>query len=396
MIAALWLWSGNAHAVTATYCFEWGTAFGDAATGDYLNGTATAARGALVRFVQNDGGGTTYAVLAAGGATPGCGTVVGLNAEPYSVWLDLNAVVNGNTVLVKNASGIQLTSQRSSNHTPQSGATYSYPGTSWTRTSVTDGISIMAAAQWALNRVNGGVSGVTFDFRTQTCPNSPAGTSCYDDNVTRLISIAPGTTGKFTIVHELGHALVDAATGQLGYAYDGSAAMGPCIPGETATHRVNTKEYNGTAAIEGIASFYAQLAFNDHGANADCVYQTPYTVDWNHDGDTIDGADAAVFTCEGGVAGIAAEDYVGTECGGGLNRSTQYDWMRGLWDLHTDDGVSFNDILDVWVLAQPSAWNASGSGVGPTYPAYEMATAAAAVLSPNPYPANAADNGMDQ
>lgn len=340
MIAAAWLLATEAPALTATYCFEWATEYSDAATGDYLTGASTA-------------------------------------------------------VLVKNASGVQLTSLRTSSHTPTSGATYSPPGTAWTRTSVADGNSIMAAAQWAIHRATGGVAGFTFEFRTRTCPGTVS-TACYEQG-THILSIpTAGASFKFVVVHELGHALVDAATGLVGYNYDATAAMGPCIAGETAPHRVNTKEYNAAAAIEGIASFYAQLAFNDHGANADCAYQTAYDVDWNHDGDTIDAPEDAIFTCEGGEAGIAAANYVGTECGGGLHRSTQYDWMRGLWDLHTDDGVSFSDILTVWVLAQPSGWNGSGSGVGPGYVAYEMATAAAATLSPNPYDANAADNGMDQ
>jgi hypothetical protein len=67
-----------------------------------------------------------------------------------------------------------------------------------------------------------------------------------------------------------------------------------------------------------------------------------------------------------------------------------------LWDLHTDDTVSFSKILDIWDDADPHGWNVNGNATGAGYPAHEMQTAAQNQSVGPAYEANAADNGIDR
>ena len=80
------------------------------------------------------------------------------------------------------------------------------------------------------------------------------------------------------------------------------------------------------------------------------------------------------------------------------NRATEYDGMRVICDLYTDDGLNFGTFLDIWDGANPHTWNASGNGTGGAYPAARMSNAAWNISSSlgAKWDANAADNGIDR
>ena len=70
-------------------------------------------------------------------------------------------------------------------------------------------------------------------------------------------------------------------------------------------------------------------------------------------------------------------DYLGDWCTGTLtNRGTEWDWLRFLWDLDTDAGVSTTTIFDIYDSANPNSWNATGDGTGSAYPATRLRDAA--------------------
>lgn len=86
----------------------------------------------------------------------------------------------------------------------------------------------------------------------------------------------------------------------------------------------------------------------------------------------------------------------GSFCAPGNNRATPYDWLRGLWDFHTDDGVDLETIFTIWNLAEPNTWSVLGNGTGGTYPAAMMSAAAASQGLGTAWDDNAADNGIDR
>jgi hypothetical protein len=127
-----------------------------------------------------------------------------------------------------------------------------------------------------------------------------------------------------------------------------------------ASHRFNTKESQSAAASEGIASFYAAMAFNNDTTETDCEIQKADR-DWDLDGTRGEAShDPEVFSCETSFslgAGASPEssvvggDYLGSECiasGYSNNRATQFDYLRAFWDLRTGQSISFPTIVALW------------------------------------------------
>ncbi len=126
---------------------------------------------------------------------------------------------------------------------------------------------------------------------------------------------------------------------------------------------MNQKEHQSSAAWEGIAHFYAALAFNDT-SESDCVFVYYKNTDWNLDEEfsplLIEAAEFAV-SCESGPSNNPLPDYLGSYCDGTLdNRGTEYDWLRFWWDLETKEGISTTEIYSIWDGAEPDDWNANG------------------------------------
>jgi hypothetical protein len=193
------------------------------------------------------------------------------------------------------------------------------------------------------------------------------------------IFIDPGTGAnddtvlKYVISHEHGHALVDLADPSKNWVGDSSANSGNCYSNSPSTgHDMNSMEYHSTAAIEGIAAFYAAFVWNTR-AESDCMYYYPRHVDWELDGDN----DMGTFNCEDSPIktslSVDGNDYLYDICdvqeGEDITRrSTEVDWLRFWWDMTTDQDLTLSEILDIWVGAQSYSWSEDDSGTADYQP----------------------------
>lgn len=234
--------------------------------------------------------------------------------------------------------------------------------------------NVAAAAGWAMERRNGGMSGRTYQFYMQACPfTSPPAGSCVDNHIAYIdqSSNDNGAYDKYVIVHEMGHLVGEQANAGVGTRKDDSALEHGCPGDGTTGHKMSSREYQGQAANEGWAHYYAALAFNttsDHN----CWFYYYKSVDWNDD----DNNDPAATNCEGGwmdlhlSAGETLEaeqddwmdrDYLVEGCyareGGELdNRGTEFDWLRFWWDFDTDQSRTFDNAVDIWGASDPECW----------------------------------------
>lgn len=151
-------------------------------------------------------------------------------------------------------------------------------------------------------------------------------------------------------------------------------------------------EYQSGAAREGWAGFFSAWLWNYSGVpNADCFFDTHVIHDFDLDGDidnnygdtggdyNVDPWDGAL-NCEGTEVPSdsvhwpvpMADDienyvydrdwledmYVAGACDVHdlSNRGTQYDWLRYLWDMRTDEGIPIEELADIYVDMCPTTW----------------------------------------
>ena len=132
---------------------------------------------------------------------------------------------------------------------------------------------------------------------------------------------------------------------------------------------------------EGFASYYALSVLNrrDEG---DAFFFFAYT-DWDHDQLSEWGwysAEQRPLTTHPTTMNA---DYWEHECQQPVqNIASEYDWMRGLWDLYTYHGVSTAEILSVFADVGPSDWTVTPDvdcgAAGIECPAIEILDAAGA------------------
>lgn len=197
------------------------------------------------------------------------------------------------------------------------------------------------ASSFALYRTSGGLSGKTFtlDVYNPTGKyldsSGAAKTSFFDGTVVKLKEPF-GTDNKFLIVHELGHHLADLAG--IGVSADCSFVSSSC-PVSSGTHSLSSKEYQGCAASEGFAHFYSARVWNSTNQD-DCVFS--YYKDERGLGSEI------AFDCEGSgstplLSGLDPfpTAYFDNVCTGVTsNMGVEADWLRALWDTHTNGAIT--------------------------------------------------------
>lgn len=328
-------------------------------TDDYFtNNSDKAARGATVRVFDNTTSTATLYTLS--DANPACVTVAMDTTHSYNLRLQAKADLNGNVLRVWNndTDNDLWVYQGDTSYTPPLFPT----GPKTLTTNSHAAWNVLSAAGWAMHRRTGGISGETITLYTQTCPGAASGTSCYYPTNQRLY-IDPGHDEyKYFVAHELGHNVARLADGGQDAARaalaspDGScqAADGPLIQ----------KRYTSVAADEGLAWYYAVVAFNNTGETNCDFYRIGH--DWDQDGTAGENAaapnDEVTPSCQGEAGeGWAVWDYMDNECGGTLeDRGTYIDWLRAFWDMDAIHGVSTTEIFDLWVEADPSTWDADG------------------------------------
>ena len=163
-----------------------------------------------------------------------------------------------------------------------------------------------------------------------------------------------GYQRKFILAHELGHYVSLSLSG--GVDRDQTAPKQGCNGGAG----IIRKEYQSHAAAEAIATFYAATTFNASGYLDDCTFQPANDVDWDLDLDP-DTFPTESYVCIGdpwdGVPDPDNEDWLEDlvilddddidmiQCQGTLvNRSTEYDWVRYLWDMRTIEQVPMSGL----------------------------------------------------
>lgn len=235
---------------------------------------------------------------------------------------------------------------------------------------------------WALERESGGAS--LYGWRVHNCAppgeNDPncvgrdGGGGMDYDNKRLYVDVASNVR---RMLHETGHALTATLSNHWadpGGWGNGAGQDTECVAWQTTLqggpdgltgHFTDSDEATSLAIQEGIATYYAAQTVNrvDEG---DC-YVAHRTYDWDHDL-VLDAQyeDQQWYSCEDRpLPGLSLndEDYWGDVCGYPSiappyihSISSEYDWTRAFWDLDTDWGFTFTDMVQVFVFASPTTW----------------------------------------
>ncbi|MCK6528166.1 hypothetical protein L6R50_11620 [Myxococcota bacterium] len=213
------------------------------------------------------------------------------------------------------------------------------------------------------------------------------------------VYISPATADyKWTIVHEMGHALSVKADQRLPFAIFYEADPGICADAGPGSHFIISKEFQSAAASEGFAHLYAAITFNNEG-ESDCRMERSYSVDWDRSGPPSDGPQ---FSCTGSpdadAPSVDEKNYLQDWCDGSTYvRGTEYDWLRFFWG-EIPATLDFDSLVEIWDLADPHHWCPTDAPtpfphlpweippppahLGPCYPSDRIMAAASLVLDP--------------
>lgn len=326
----------------------------------YLDNSPKTARGA--RMVLHDNNGLAdFAFYLPWDSTPAantaCVSVVVNDAHTYNVKLYSTAVVNTNTINVHNVNGNIVVHQGPAAWDPSKGNLTVTTGTA-------DEWNIAASAGFAMFRRSAGVTDETVDFNlVATGGSSYLGTYCGEIPCIVIDNSATNNHAsmKYVPAHELGHFLGDARNGfqwqrSEGDGFDANATV--CID---VNKQLAKKVHTSTGVVEGLAYYYAAVAFNN-SAQGNCEYAQNADLNLNGVIDVLDNERAP--SCQGELAESWSEqDFMGNHCGGTLvGRATQIDWMRAFWDADHDQMLSTTDIFSIYAAAGPDDWNSVSVG----------------------------------
>lgn len=371
MAASAW-----ASPYNVTFCAKYDVVYTDASSygDDYVttNGVYPA-RGARIKVVRNSDGYVVYDGFSQdSGTTPGCIPALSLVVgQTYNVKVQSYASVNNNTLYVydnNGAFGLGISGYGPAAYAPTSNATYNI-----TTPSGVTRWNIANAVGHAMWRRAAGLSGEVFELVNADSPAGYGG--CYDRTDDLVYLSSTRADDKYVIVHEFGHMLTARANYEASCASTSCAASNSyaatvdnCKTNDTnvpsTTHEANSKEYQSAALWEGIAHYYAAVAFNQTD-QSDCTWVYYKNTDWNLNGNILDSQETVpiAVSCEDYPTVANFSDYLGVKCNGILeNRGTEYDWLRFFWDLDTDQGVSTTSIYEIWNAANPHTWNSTGNG----------------------------------
>ena len=379
MIGILLALTQTAQATTynVRFCIQWDILFADSDESgfdDYFNTNSHKdALGAYYYIKIAGGAGITTGYAAESGYYAGCTSVVALDSGvQYDVYVYSKAEVNGNTVYVydEDTSPALYSDVVWDNWSPTS----SLPVT---RSTVTEGgwVNLIAASSYAVHRNNGGMTSKTYtiyavgedDDDTTACTGETVGTG-DTENCGGYIWMQPSRhDDRYVIVHEMGHRVARYANGDVSAHSDYTLAQtGTC---EWSGHAMTSGEFSSATANEGIAHLYPAVTFNDvTDESGDCWFWYYKNVDWDNYGgpnSTIHWADCETNDhCDnsGESCGpIDGNNYLEKECvmSSYENRGVEYDWLRFWWDLLNEEGLTYDDALDIWATAEPNEWNAN-------------------------------------
>lgn len=351
----------RAATVSAWVCAKLATSYIDTAAtitqldDDYIrDNTAAAARGVHLVVTDNTTN-TVVQELYLPDADPACAPALNYNtARTYKIQVKSDASVANNTIVVRNddVNNQMFVSTIETAWVPVAG-----------QKTVTTGIhnawNLLRVATWAMHRRSTGLSGENITFFLQTCPTIP-GASCASRANSKLYIDPSMQAKKFVPVHEMGHRI--AQLHNQGNHAD-IPTLSPVDGNCTGNGDLIEKKYTSFAAAEGIAHYYAAVAFNDTtGANCEVQRNGDYNLN------AISGEvqfNEKSPSCEGDPSQEtwAPADFLGNHCIGLTeDRGTELDWLRLFWDLDHFWGLSSTTLFDLWDQADPDTWDGVGGG----------------------------------
>jgi hypothetical protein len=361
----------RATGYVVTFCVKLATDFTDATAGDFwpIVDENRIARGAFLTVEEYDQGVSQGPLWNDYLTDDGCFVATFYTNREYEISTRSKAVVNGVTINVFDDDTSPVTYTHvffgpSDRFVPTSSASYDLI---MQPHDVTDTM-VQAVATRAMYNNNVGLGASTpLDFANNDC--------CYVDGD----YIFADTASRSKISHETGHMVYtrrDAGTlPNFSYGSDEDNCDGDDLSGG---HSLTTKEWYSGAFVEGFADGYSTWLWNDT-IQSDCEYDRHYPTDFDLDGD-LDNVGDNVSSCEGIPVSLGLASYVTARdwlddlvsandpagCAGTLNhRSTQYDSLRYVWDMLSDEGVPIEDWVDIVDGANPRNWNASFDAFNP-------------------------------
>ncbi|MEQ1570027.1 MAG: hypothetical protein ABMA64_30620 [Myxococcota bacterium] len=354
----LWV-ASPAWAWNVTFCVDVNVNYVNAAGGDYWTDNAVHKAARWFRYDVTKLVAGTFVTVASGNlgtsnATKGCTGTLSLTGNDHRLIVYPEGVVGTNDFLHEVPGAVVFGTYNFAADTTVN-EVISYADESYAQ------LAILAYALW---EHDGGNSNESFRMDHDGCCSASAS----------QIHLSATQAGKYIIAHEIGHSVIyKRAIGIPEVALAGGPEN--CDGGIGML----VKRHQTNAISEGSATWYALITWNEKD-EGDCDYRTG-DADFNLNGAT-DVAAGTKVDCAGDPepAGSLTDgrhwlsDLVtGTNalgCTGTLtDRSTSYDWFHYLWNLHAygagaaGDGLTANQIIDIFVEADPTTWDADGGGV---------------------------------
>ncbi len=279
-----------------------------------------------------------------GSGDPGAGCTGNFSGSAanatYEVTIESRGLVQNNTVEVVEE-GVGLIRSHTANIVASNGTF----NVTLNAAAAFDEFNVYMPAAYAIWRHAGGMQSQFYRYTIDA-----AGGSRFDRFQDRIYIHRNHHFKKFVIVHEAGHALGDFGTGNNNFKLVdlNCEDFGDAVCGASGgQHSMASKEFARCALGEGFAHFYSADVFNDH-YQTDCQFHYYKNEFGNDSTPTVDCEDAN---------GSFVERFMEANCPlpwGGYG--TEIDWMRALWDLHTDgiDPPGFTEIVE-W-LDSANVW----------------------------------------
>ncbi len=339
----------GARAAGIRVCFKQISLFADGGIGEDNWASSTAqtheAIGARVTITPAAGG----AAIFDGNLDDedGCTPTLSASAGSYTSKLFSYARVHGNTIFVVadvDGTGLFLTDTR---HLALGDNSITLDAHASHR------LNVAAATAYIIHRRWAGMTGKTFNIRTNTLSSSGS----HYERAVNTVHIATGHfDNKFVIAHEVGHMVADLATGDRNVKLvdlpcgETPAGGADCTTVAGHDHSMTGKERSKCAAGEGFAHFYSAAVWNS-ASQTDCFFHY-YKNEFGDDANPI-------VNCESGNGKFVVK-YMENKCTGPDDGyGVELDWLRAFWDVHSNgaDAPEFAAIMD-W-LDRADDWGAS-------------------------------------
>lgn len=225
-------------------------------------------------------------------------------------------------------------------------------------------------ANVAHERFNGGLEGRSIQVQhwdaldiSRVCPNADTSATCTSGSTIKVQIESDNSNSKELIAHEWGHVLHHVAIEERnGGPYTNNLTyVSPwplCTIGDDGSNdkSARSQEFSSGAATEGFAEFVSFDSWSVHGESD----SNPVAYNWIKTEGVPVSPDWMLVDMEFGQQ-YFEERYCDTWCLNATGKGVLLDWMRTLWDYHTNnyggigDRQTHSDMLDLAAIG----WNTS-------------------------------------